>query len=437
MAAGGDDELAQAIALSLQDSEALTDGPHQKRRRSDESETEQAGHVPASTPEEQLERARVSAQAADTADRELVLAAPGETRRVRLAACTRGHRQMSALTVEHGSSLSLISKATTLLNLEFNDTDPEADWAKWEALGATVYFFAVPDQSNPAGAPACVLRTVLDGDFSADSGASLASTSGAAARTCSRRVIVDYLMTSAAARGRGYAGRLLECVRQLAHRSAANLLVLAIEESCPFWMTHGFVLDDGPINKRINCFPDTHLLKLPTNRPDEFPVSYESEAESEEEDEEEGEDEESDEDGDDQLQRALLASMAPAASPAAGSSTAAAGPNHAALADRAGCSAPIDLTEEGLTAHRGEDKEIEKAVSTAASAAAVGANQTARAAGAACSTPIDLTEESLTAQGEAKEGPEEEGNDDEAELQLAIALSLSCGTGGGHSSSGL
>ena len=76
-------------------------------------------------------------------------------------------------------------------------------------------------------------------------------------------------------------------------------------------------------------------------------------------------------------------------------------------------------------------------MSTAASAAAVGANQTARAAGAACSTPIDLTEESLTAQGEAKEGPEEEGNDDEAELQLAIALSLSCGTGGGHSSSGL
>ena len=426
-----DDELARAIALSLQDdskaASTSTEWPQQKRRRSEESETEQADHVQASTPEEQLEAAHVSVQATDAVDRELVLAAPGETRRVRLAACTRGHRQMSELTIEHGSSLSLISKATTVLNLEFNDTDPEADWAKWEALGATVYFFAVPDQDSPTGAPACVLRTVLDGDFSVVSGGSLADTSGVAEHTCSRRVIVDYLMTSAAARGRGYAGRLLECVRELAHRSAANLLVLAIEESCPFWMTHGFVLDDGPINKRVNCFPDTHLLKLPTNRPDDFPASYESEAESAEEqmDEDEG----SDEDGDDQLQRALLASMVPAAALAPGRSVTGAGANQAAKADRAGYSKPIDLTEEGLTAHHSEAKDIEQAAATAAAAAAAGANQAARAAGAeaACWSPIDLTEKCLAAQGEAKE--DEEENDDEAQLQLAIAMSLNCGAG--------
>lgn len=286
---------------------------------------------------------------------------------------------MSSLIVEHGSSLSLISKATTLLNLEFNDMDPEADWAKWEALGATIYFFAVLNEDNPAGLPACVLRTVLDGDFSSASAQRLPS-SDDAAPSCSRRVIVDYLMTSAAARGRGLAGRLLECARELARISAANLLVLAIEDSCPFWMTHGFVLDDGPINKRINCFPDTHLLKLPTNHPDDFPEPLESdseEEEDEEEDEERGEDEDEE---NNQMQQALLASILPSGDTPASASN-----------PYGGC----------------------------------GANDAALAAGVGY--PIDLTDERPAQSVETME--QEQSDDEEAQLRLAISLSLDCGAG--------
>ncbi len=366
--AAEDHELAQAIAMSLQegtsdeaatktrargdelqrntprfqggsDSSESRSEPGYKRRRSDESGTSsQQPNIPASALEEQLELVHADAQhSADTALRQtMMLAPPGETRRVCLAACVRNHRQMSSLNVEHGSSLSLISKATTLLNLEFNDMDPEADWAKWEALGATIYFFAVPDEGNPEGPPACVLRTVLDGDFSSSSAHRRPRNHDAAAASCSRRVIVDYLMTSVAARGRGYAGRLLECARELAYSSAANLLVLAIEESCPFWMTNGFVLDDGPINERINCFPDTHLLKLPTNCPDDFPTPLESSSEDEDENEEPDDDDEKE---NDQLQEALLASMLPSGP------TVACDASHTTLAAAAGYS-PIDLTEE-------------------------------------------------------------------------------------------
>ena len=57
-------------------------------------------------------------------------------------------------------------------------------------------------------------------------------------------------------------------------------------------MTNGFVLDDGPINERINCFPDTHLLKLPTNCPDDFPTPLKSSSEDEDENEEPDDDDE-------------------------------------------------------------------------------------------------------------------------------------------------
>jgi GNAT superfamily N-acetyltransferase len=230
--ADADDELAAAIAMSLQPEEApRAPSPLAKRRKSDEWEC----------------------------DAELVLAGPGEARRVRLPASVQNHRQLQATTVEHGSSLALIAKATSLLNSEFTEMDPEADWAKWQALGATIYFFVVADEDDPSS-PCCVLRTVLDGDFSTAGSDGLAclsqGTRDSSSASCARRVVVDYLMTAETARGRGHAGRLLECAREMSRRSAANLLVLAIEESCPYWMQQGFILDDGPINKRINQFPD-------------------------------------------------------------------------------------------------------------------------------------------------------------------------------------
>lgn len=478
-------ELQQAIALSLQaDASAPStemtalrgtgEPQHKRHRSSGESEAAEEANLVPITPHEQPGRINASDRLADNTPREIVLAPLGESRWVHLAACVRNHRQMSPLTVEHGSSLSLISKATTLLNVEFNDMDPEADWAKWEALGATIYFFAVTDEENPAGPPAGVLRLVLDGDFSNKSGSGVPNIHdvGALGATCSRRVIVDYLMTSAAARGRGYAGRLLDCARELARSSTANLLVLAIEESCPFWMTHGFVLDDGPINKRINCFPDTHLLKLPTNRLDAFPAPFESVDEEEDDgqaDDDEDEDEDEEEEEERQLQQALIASMLQTAAIGPGpkdkggtSQPAAATAVTAATAEEGGGaddSAPIDLTvrlDEHLVVQSGhahdndeqenseddedEDDQLQQALlaSMLPTAAAgpelknVGGatHSAAREAAAAADglSPIDLTDHldsDLSMNTGQANGDEKK--DEEMQLQLAISLSLNCG----------
>ena len=74
--------------------------------------------------------------------------------------------------------------------------------------------------------------------------------------------------------GRGYASNLLSLLRSTAEGMCANLYVLALEESCVFFMNKGFVLEeDGPINDRLNVFPDTHLLKHTSNRAED-PSSF-------------------------------------------------------------------------------------------------------------------------------------------------------------------
>ena len=43
---------------------------------------------------------------------------------------------------------------------------------------------------------------------------------------------------------------------------AANVYVLALEDSCVYWMAHGFVLEENArLQARLNIFPDTHLLR--------------------------------------------------------------------------------------------------------------------------------------------------------------------------------
>ena len=69
----------------------------------------------------------------------------------------------------------------------------------------------------------------------------------------------------------------------------------------------------GPINKRLNCFPDTHLLKLPTNKPDVFPAAVDSDSDDDEEEEEDdsaGEEEEEDGDEDEDEEEAMALSLA-------------------------------------------------------------------------------------------------------------------------------
>ena len=99
----------------------------------------------------------------------------------------------------------------------------------------------------------CVLRTLMDGDWY--------SGGNTQAVHCSERLIIDYLHTVEAYQGQGHASRLLESALDCARLVGANIFVLALEDSCPYWLSKGFVLEEGDINRRLNTFPDTHLLK--------------------------------------------------------------------------------------------------------------------------------------------------------------------------------
>jgi hypothetical protein len=94
--------------------------------------------------------------------------------------------------------------------------------------------------------------------------------------------VIDYIVTIEELQGKGYGSFLVAHVKRLANAFGANLFVLALEDSCPYWMSHGFVLEEGPINRRLNIFPDTHLLKLTSNAADsELGVPDEEEQEQE------------------------------------------------------------------------------------------------------------------------------------------------------------
>jgi GNAT superfamily N-acetyltransferase len=166
---------------------------------------------------------------------ELVLA-PGDARRMILPKMRRDFREFSALTIEHGSSLSLIAQGTQLLNEEFSEADLEADWRKWERIGARMYFFSVVDGGveSAGGPPRCVLRALLDGD---ESLIASNSTSASDAQQCGFRIVIDYLHTAPQHQGRGHAARLLELVLATARSLGANVFVLALEDSCPFWLS--------------------------------------------------------------------------------------------------------------------------------------------------------------------------------------------------------
>jgi hypothetical protein len=56
-------------------------------------------------------------------------------------------------------------------------------------------------------------------------------------------------------------------VREWCAAHNANLYVLALEDSCPFFLDRGFILETLPgVQRRLNGFTDTHLLRLAANR---------------------------------------------------------------------------------------------------------------------------------------------------------------------------
>ena len=245
------------------------------------------------------------------------------------------------LVLRYGSTLALISKGSAAIRTEFESEDPTADWAKWEARCSpesspgtarrfALFYLLV---ENPAAEPVAVLRCVLDGFSGGGSGMPPLpprSVGGGAAAPLApppmrSRMVVDFVLTMPKARGQGLASMLLEVASQTARAHAANVLVLATEDSCAWWMQKGFLLEASPaLNARLNVFSDTHLLRHVSNVADEGDPAdiarFADEAEDDhEEEEEEGEGEEEAEDMD--LQRALLASSS---SSAAGSAAAAA-----------------------------------------------------------------------------------------------------------------
>ena len=61
--------------------------------------------------------------------------APGYSSTMTLPATERNHRRFPALTVEHGSALSLIARGTAVLNEEFANVDIGSDFKKWSKIG--------------------------------------------------------------------------------------------------------------------------------------------------------------------------------------------------------------------------------------------------------------------------------------------------------------
>jgi len=233
------------------------------------------------------------------------------------------------LSLRFGTSLRLMSSCSAFLNEseEFNEVDPSSDWDKWATRvpGAfSLFYAAILDPMQPEGTGRgvqCCLRAVLDNW-------------PAPAPPHNARLIIDYVTTRPAFRGRGHAGLLLEHVRSACAALDANLYVLALEESCVYWMEKGFTLEQGAnLNARLNVFPDVHLLRQTTDAPDEgSPADLVLANEDEDEEEEEAappaapppqqagasplaSDATIDADADDaELQAALALSMAPTAS---------------------------------------------------------------------------------------------------------------------------
>eukprot|EP00927_Polykrikos_kofoidii_P055253 TRINITY_DN49534_c0_g1_i1.p1 TRINITY_DN49534_c0_g1~~TRINITY_DN49534_c0_g1_i1.p1 ORF type:complete len:240 (+),score=47.50 TRINITY_DN49534_c0_g1_i1:2-721(+) len=136
------------------------------------------------------------------------------------------------------------------------------------------------------------------------------------------RLVIDYVTTLPAARGRGLATLLVDFVVEASRVFGANTYVLAIEESCVYWMGKSFILERSEtLNARLNIFSDTHLLRregdpddpgskedLDLSRDDEDDGSGEGQ-----EDESSGKESEEEELGDEhdtELQAALALSLA-------------------------------------------------------------------------------------------------------------------------------
>ena len=216
--------------------------------------------------------------------------------------------------LNHGTSLRLMASCSAFLNdnEEFNNVDPEKDWKKWSSRvpdAFTLYYSAIVDSTDasPNGIH-CVLRAVLDGWSSPIA-------------PHNRRLIIDYVASRTESRSLGLASILVDFARKSASEMDSNLYVLAIEDSCAWWMDKGFILEQNKnLNARLKVFPDVHLLCKVDDKPDQgspddltLVDDEEDEEEGEEKIRENEEEEEGEEEGEEEdyaLQIALQLSAA-------------------------------------------------------------------------------------------------------------------------------
>jgi len=195
--------------------------------------------------------------------------------------------------LRHGSSLALQALVAGALNEseEFGDVDPTEDWQNWRERRPdfALYYAALvdPARDGPA-AVACVLRAVLDPRPAAGAPATRKS-----------RLVVDYVTTRPSARGRGLASFLVAAVVEATAAQSGNAYVLALEDSCVYWMGRGFVLEaSARLNARLNIFSDTHLLRRADDALDDGEPGDEDLAVSEDEDDSDDDDDDDDDGGD-------------------------------------------------------------------------------------------------------------------------------------------
>mmetsp|Transcript_7429 Transcript_7429/g.8525 ORF Transcript_7429/g.8525 Transcript_7429/m.8525 type:complete len:262 (-) Transcript_7429:516-1301(-) len=180
--------------------------------------------------------------------------------------------------IRHGTSLQVMAKASQLLNDEF-DADPEKDWkALTKEAGFSMYYAIF---ENVHEEPLCALRAILD----------LGKKDKVEGRP--KRFIIEYMRTKPESRSLGLAKYLTMFSIQVAKSIPANVLVLSLEDAASYWMENEFILENNRrLNKRLNKYTDTYLLKLQGNSID----NGDSEDEFEEDEFEEDEFEEDDAD---------------------------------------------------------------------------------------------------------------------------------------------
>mmetsp|Transcript_39257 Transcript_39257/g.82363 ORF Transcript_39257/g.82363 Transcript_39257/m.82363 type:complete len:315 (+) Transcript_39257:164-1108(+) len=157
------------------------------------------------------------------------------------------------LLLQYGSSLSLMARVGAFLNdsSNFNEIDPTDDWEAWTSRRPDFQLFYAALTDPTTDRCVCVLRAVLDGIHQRR-----------VEQDQPPRFMIDYITTDPAQRARGLATFLVEFVLEASRMFGANTYVLATEDSCVYWMSKGFVLEENrSLNARLNIFPDTHLLR--------------------------------------------------------------------------------------------------------------------------------------------------------------------------------